>query len=125
VACGGSSGLSSTIVDADCMTSKDGLTLDRFVVEHKDLAQAQAQGFDLEFDPDALAKALEMRLTAGLNGGGADEDYSPSTPSSFSPARMPKTGSCESLSLSLSPAESRRNSPQIRQGEADTHGLCP
>jgi hypothetical protein len=70
--------LSSTIVDADCMTSRDGLTLDRFVVEHKGLlvggqGQGRGQGEGQHAAPEAARPPLEpgmLRrvLEAALNG---------------------------------------------------------
>ena len=45
---------------------RDGLTLDRFVVEHKDLAEAALEGSGRQrLDPNALRKVLETTLNGG------------------------------------------------------------
>lgn len=70
----------SAIMDADCMTSKDGLTLDRFVVEHRDLAKVG--GGHGHVDNGALQSILETTLN------GVDEDIA-----RLSPSRLLRTES--------------------------------
>ena len=50
--------LSSTIQDADCMTTKDGLTLDRFTVEHIPPTDERVG----VLEPQALATTIERAL---------------------------------------------------------------
>jgi hypothetical protein len=73
-------------MDADCMTSKDGLTLDRFVVEHRDLAKVGGgAGGHGHVDNGALQSILETTLN------GVDEDIARLSPSRLLRTESPPT----------------------------------
>lgn len=107
--------LSSTIMDADCMTSKDGLTLDRFVVEHKDLAKVSGAGKGKEGEVDS--QALKCVLESMLNG--VDSDIATLSPSRLLRASSP---AADQASAPPSVAQQQQQQKGLSEGEGERVG---